>query len=347
VSRFVPTPLGWTTHPLCVRLREENPAYPDRWSHFVARAHMENRGGSLLLYDDTPLDAKALSHDHDRDVQGWQSFLDFCQELGLAEVNGQTMAIPADVWKEWYRAPSQYPEVEKYRRSESRKAKELEEVNLELAIRAREIEELKKKLKAKPDPNQLKLELAEDRADRVPEKKAEHDADSLPAAPEGRADRVPSEPKLSQVNPSRPDNRSTCTNTCRSRDTTQTHVVSFDSNVVYLGEDNANAEFWRKAEKLCSRVSKRGWKQGKSRLEKALRADWANEYPDPESRWWALASAVQETVERMKEGQKINCPWGYALSILDKYAAFGSRVAWMKKQGESASFVRLREMEAV
>jgi len=373
MSRFIPTPLDWTIHPVCVQLREADPAYPDRWLHLIRRAHVESRGGDLQLYDGLPLKAESLSYDHDRNCQGWEKFLEFCLSLGLLEQKDQIITVSADTWKEWYRAPSQYPEVEKHRKDASRKKDELEALKLELALAARERDELKKKLKAKADPNQLKFELeSEERPDRLPDqaerdpdsqpvkktaterpdrvqaKVSESDTDSGPIQEDygGPPDAVPSCPDSSQASPSCPDNRSRPRNTCRSRDN-NTRVVSFDENVSFLKSEDAEAHFWQRAQRLCSRVSKREWKTEKKKLERVLKQDWAQEYPDPESRWWALASAVQETVERMKDGDDINTTWGYAVSIMHKYAAFGDKIAWQRSRGESASFVRLKELEAV
>lgn len=374
MSRFIPTPLDWTIHPTCVQLREEDPAYPDRWLHLIRRAHIEGRGGSLTLYDGLPLNAESLSYDHDRNCHGWDKFLEFCLEAELLEKKESILSVSSETWKEWYRAPSQYPEVEKHRRDASRKKDELESVKLELALAARERDELKKRLKAKADPNQLKLEIeSEERPDRIPDQStpAERDPDSLPAGeyskdrsdrvlatvsesdPDsgpiqedygGPPDTVPSCPELSGVVQSCPDNRSTSRNTCKSRDN-NTRVVSFDENVSFLKTEDADAHFWQRAERLCSRVSKKAWTTEKKKLERALKQDWAQEYPGPEARWWTLASAVQETVERLKDGEDIKTTWGYAISILHKYASFGAKVAWQKSRGESASFVRLKSLE--
>lgn len=98
-------PLDWSTHPDCIRLREADPANPDRWIHLLRRTALSQDEGRLRFYDGTPVGAKELSMDHDRDVESWQRFIDLCLELGLLEYfredEDDLACLYLDSWSLW------------------------------------------------------------------------------------------------------------------------------------------------------------------------------------------------------------------------------------------------------
>lgn len=380
--RFIPAPLDWTIHPLCVALRRADPAHPDRWQHLIRRAHLEGRGGKLLLYDDTPIDAEQLAHDHDRDVDGWKRFVAICVELGLLAWHDGVLVVA--VWKFWHRSSSEMPEAIQLRAAESRERKLAGQV----AALESDLARIKAKGRRPESEDQLRLPETEAGTDPARSSDARTDRGAEDNRPSGTGTDSVSQDSDARTNrdaevnqptanakraitdrngreraeTAQNDNRSTCRPTCKSRESTHADhggdramvtrserlehgVVSFDKNVSFIGSAGTEA-FWTRVERLFQRTSKRKWEYGRRKLETELAKPWATG-GDPAAWWWTIASAVQEVQEQMKGGKKVTCPWALAMSLCEAYADHGAKVAWQKARGETGHFVRLSELRAV
>lgn len=369
MSRFIPTPFDWTTHPKCVALRESDPANPDRWSHLINRAHHENRSGSLLLSDDTAIGAAELAHDHDRNVDGWSAFLSFSVEIGLLKRSKSGVFSVSD-WKYWHRSASEMPENDKYRKQAERADSRLEKALEQVAELSRQLKITNEKLRSKKPLNedQLKLKVsAEERTDRIPAAEGDTDSHQATRDSEGRTDRSSSQ--LSGTVRNCPESsghrsttrsKSTCRSTTKQEDAISRSdhpppehghgksvgdVVSFGDNVVFLNSDSGLENFWKWAETLFRKTSTKSWSSGKDKLMRKLDAPWTTEYPDPGVWFYALSHAVQESKMQLAEGKHIKCVWSYSLSFVHKYAAHACDFAHRKKTGQTARFRRLHDLE--
>lgn len=104
-QRFIPTPINWPRHPACRKLRQEDPINESRWLWLVNQAHVANKGGAIVLSDGTPLGVGDFADEHDQDLQGWQTCLQMCEQLGLLERAERCWKIPLPYWEIFHRDP--------------------------------------------------------------------------------------------------------------------------------------------------------------------------------------------------------------------------------------------------
>lgn len=126
-------PLDWPRHPKCRKLRQADPANPDRWQVLVCIATSCRAEGRLVTADRTPLTPEDLAWDHDRDESAWVAFVDLAIRLGLLGRSEETLYVKP--WAAWNRdaAKAQALEDDMYRKRAERAEIRLKATELELA----------------------------------------------------------------------------------------------------------------------------------------------------------------------------------------------------------------------
>lgn len=130
---FAVFPLDWVRHPKCRKLRQADPANPDRWWVLMTLATTCRAGGRLVASDGTPLTAEDFAWDHDRQEEAWAAFLDLAKKLKLLGVDDHG-ALYVTTWYSWNRdaAKAKALEEDKYRKRAERAEAKSEALELEL-----------------------------------------------------------------------------------------------------------------------------------------------------------------------------------------------------------------------
>lgn len=318
MTRFIPLPMGWTVHPLCRKLRCEDPSYPDRWIHLVDQAHQVGASGKLFHFDGESMEAEDLAHSHDHDTEGWASFLEFCFSLNLADRSEDgTLKVSQLVWKQWYRPPSDDPEREKYRKRADRKEKEAKELQDEL--------------------ERLKAHLAEDALPPVSE--------SVRSCPDlsGAVPDVRTSPDHQIKNKT---DRSISISKNKSDLSQNTDLSECTQHKNGSDQESLAELFWEKVPALFKKFVRKKWKKAdRVKLEECLTEPWAQTYSRPKVWLWTLHFALEEMSRQRDEraGTKnaIKHPWPFALAICDQYAEYANRLI---QNGRKQEFIRVERL---
>ncbi|HIB66421.1 MAG TPA: hypothetical protein EYO33_15235 [Phycisphaerales bacterium] len=134
---FLPLPIGWLRHPLRLRLLQKDVSHESRFFHLILVVAESRQPGRLVAFDNRPKTVQDLSWDHDRDLDSWNAFMDFAEEIGLIEKDGETWVITD--WKLFSRDPVA-EEKDRHRKQMERRDAELEKLRSELQRMAEEVE---------------------------------------------------------------------------------------------------------------------------------------------------------------------------------------------------------------